>query len=112
MTTAIRVGLSLTFTTDTHPAADLGPILDRFYDELLDIEDREVDVEDPDMAAGMADLKADVEMTVTAESYLDAQIRTAVLVRAALHAAGVGTPGWEAIIASFAAPAETSLLDA
>ncbi|MBW8807084.1 MAG: hypothetical protein JF587_25015 [Catenulisporales bacterium] len=67
---------------------------DRVLEELLDM----AGVYDPDIAVGLATGKVDVQLIVDAEDQLDAQAKSACALRAAVHATGGCTPGWEAFI--------------
>ncbi len=109
--TTHQIRFSLIFVSDS-PDPDFEAVLDRLYTELLEIEERETDIIDPDLAASLTELTADVEMGVTAETIFDAQVRAITSVRTALHAIEVGTPGWEAAIASITAPTPRELQDA
>ena len=114
MTTKFKVGFSLTFVTARPESIDFDDVLSRFYDELLDLEERCSELMDPDLTANLVDLTAEVEMIVEADSFLDAQVQAITIGRTALHTIEVGTPGWEAAIAGITAPCpvEEDLLDA
>lgn len=104
MTTRYQVGYSLKFMTADSATVNLEDVLSRFYEELLGLEDQHQDMVDPDIAASLADFTCDVDMVIEAGSVLDAQVKAAVYLRTALHTIEVGTPGWEAVIASLAKP--------
>lgn len=112
MTTTHRVGLCLTFIAADPRKINFQALLDRLYPELLATEERESDITDPDLAASLADLTVEIEMGVEAEYVIDAQLRAIVIVRTALHAIEVGTPGWEATIAGITSPTRLDLQDA
>jgi hypothetical protein len=102
----------LAFVVVNPTEVDFEAVLDRFYDELLDAEERDGDIADPDIAASLADLTVTVEMSVEADTRLDAQVRAINIGRAALHKIDVSTPGWEAVIAKIVEPEEAELQDA
>jgi hypothetical protein len=83
--TTYQVGFSLLFRPDEVEEFDFAAVLDRFYEELLAIEEREPQLTDPDLAASLAELTADVLMEIDATSFIDAQVCGASLIRAALH---------------------------
>jgi hypothetical protein len=64
-------------------------------DALLDLEDADRSVEDPDVAANLATGRVDVQMTITAEDPAEAATKALCTLRAAIHAIGDATPGWE-----------------
>ena len=99
--TTYTIGLSLTFHPGSTSDAPFETLLCAMLDELLAMENRDGQVVDPDLVASLADLTAEVHMEVVAASLIDAQLSAASAVRSALHAIEVGTPGWEAAIASF-----------
>lgn len=117
MTDKFTVGFSLTFTASdptSITSASFDAVINRFYEELLDAEERCAELTDPDVSARLADLTADVVMVIEADSILDAQVQAITIGRTALHAIEVGTPGWEAVIADVASPRRLAedLLDA
>jgi hypothetical protein len=110
--TRYPIGFGLRFVTANGNEADFDKLTDEFYDELLRLEDVCPEIIDPDIAVSLADLTVEVEMTVEAESLLDAQVRAINVARSALHTIEVATPGWEACIASITTPAPSELQEA
>lgn len=110
--TTHRVGFTLTFHAAQPEKVDFEAVLDRFYEELLATEEREPKLTDPDIAASLAELTADVLMEINADSFIDAQVCGITLIRTALHTIEVATPGWEAAIAGIVAPSPLELQDA
>jgi hypothetical protein len=102
VTTRYHVGFGLAFkcSADT---SQFDALLDRFYRELLAIEEREGTIVDPDLAASLRDLTASVEMLVDADDPVTANLCALTAIRTALHTVEVGTPGWELAIASITA---------
>ena len=96
-----KVGVSLTFAGEC--AGRFDELSDRLYEELLVIEDNDGGIVDPDMAVGLRDLTASVEMLVDAAEPVSANLCAVTAIRTALHAIGVGTPGWDLAIASITA---------
>ncbi len=76
-----------------------GPIpeemFDALADALYDLEAGDEDIEDTDLGASLADGRATVTMTVDAGDPALAGTKALAAVRAAIHAIGGATPGWE-----------------
>lgn len=66
----------------------------RVMDELCNLEESDSGIIDPDITATISRRELSVHMGVEADSQRDAVRLFAANVRAALHAAGCGTPGW------------------
>jgi hypothetical protein len=64
-------------------------------DALLDLEMVDGAIADPDLAADMSSGCVDVQMTVDAEDPAVAMVKALATLRAAIHAIGDATPGWE-----------------
>jgi hypothetical protein len=73
---------------------DLDGHTDQLIDALYDLHD----VIDPDLGGSLATGRVDITMVVEAESLEDATRKSLTAVRAAIHAAGGSTPGWERTI--------------
>jgi hypothetical protein len=110
--TRYRIRFELQFVTANGNEADFDNLTDRFYEELLNVEEACPEIIDPDTAASLADLTVAVEMLVEADHLIDAQFRGLAAARTALHTIEVATPGWEAVIASITAPSPQELQDA
>ncbi|WP_068922217.1 hypothetical protein [Planobispora rosea] len=83
--------------------------LDELMNALLDLEDGDPAVEDPDLAAQLAEGFVDVQMTVEAEDPAEAMVKALCFLRSAIHSIGDATPGWETSNAVMhAAPADAS----
>jgi len=83
-------------------------------DALLDIEDVDPAISDPDLAADLSSGHVDVQMTVEAADPAVAMVKALATLRSAIHAIGGATPGWETTTAVMhAAPADAAdrLLD-
>jgi hypothetical protein len=90
-------------------SASCGPHLEPFVDGLLDLEEADTTVTDPDLAADMATGRADVQMIVDADDPAAAMVKALATLRAAIHAIGDATPGWETSTAvKHAAPADAA----
>jgi hypothetical protein len=86
---------------------DLDAQADRLADALYDLHD----IIDPDLGGSLAEGRLDVTMVVEADDLADATAKSLCAVRAAIHAVGGATPGWERYIREVSAQART-LLDA
>ncbi len=86
---------------------DLDAQADRLADALYDLHD----VIDPDLGGSLAEGRLDITMVVEADDLADATAKSLCAVRAAIHAVGGSTPGWERYIREVSAQART-LLDA
>ncbi len=90
-------------------AGDFEERLTALMDALLDLEDADGAVTDPDVAATLAGLRADVQMTIEAADPAAAAVQALATLRAAIHAMGDATPGWETRTAVMhVAPAEAA----
>lgn len=69
--------------------------LDQLMTALLDLEDNDPAIEDPDLAAGLTTGVVDVQMVVEADDPADAMVKGLCFLRTAIHAIGDATPGWE-----------------
>ncbi|WP_030166407.1 hypothetical protein [Spirillospora albida] len=67
---------------------------DAVTDALYDLAEVDEGIIDPDITASIAERRADIFMGITADTRADASRLFLANVRAALHAAGCGTPGW------------------
>jgi len=76
------------------PVAVLDPLSDQLAEALHDLHD----VIDPDLGATLATGRLDVSMVVEADSIEAALKKAATATRAAVHAIGVATPGWDDLI--------------
>lgn len=68
---------------------------DAIADALAEIEDADPAVEDADLTASLAEGWITASMVIEAGSLEDAVAKTLATMRAAIHAAGCGTAGWE-----------------
>ncbi len=85
-----------------------GSRLDALMEALLSLEADDSAIEDPDLAADVSSCRVDVEMTVQAADPAAALVKALATLRAAIHAIGGATPGWETTGAVIhAAPTET-----
>lgn len=102
-TTRFHVGFTLTFQCS--PGVDFEAVIDSLYRELLDTEERDegAGIVDPDMSANLTQQTVDVEMIVVKDDPMSAHLCAATALRAAAHAVGIGTPGWEVDIATMTA---------
>lgn len=77
----------------------LGPIeeerFDALADALADLDAADPAIDDTDLGASLADGRATVSMCIEAADQADAAAKTVCTVRAAIHAIGDATPGWE-----------------
>jgi len=64
-------------------------------DALLDLEESDHMIEDPDLAANLVTGCVDVQMVVDAADPGAAMVKAFTTLRAAIHAIGDATPGWE-----------------
>jgi hypothetical protein len=64
-------------------------------DALLDLEEADAAVEDPDLAADISTGHIDVQMLIEADDPAAAMVKALATLRAAIHAIGDATPGWE-----------------
>jgi hypothetical protein len=69
----------------------LGPLMDA----LLNLEEADVTIEDPDIAADVSTGQIDVQMIIDADDPASAMVKAFAALRAAIHAIGDATPGWE-----------------
>lgn len=70
-------------------------LLESLMDALLDLEDADGTIMDPDLAADVSTGRVDVQMTVEAEDPAVAIVKALATLRSAIHAIGGATPGWE-----------------
>lgn len=90
----------------SHPCTDR---LDPLMEALLDLETADAAIEDPDIAADTSTRRVDVQMTVEAEDPAIAMVKALATLRAAIHAKGDATPGWETTTAVMhVAPADST----
>jgi hypothetical protein len=89
------------------PVAVLDPLSDQLAEALYDLHD----VIDPDLGATLTTGRLDVSMLVEADTLEAALTKAATATRAAVHAVGVATPGWEDLIREIGAEAK-ALVDA
>src|SRR5215470_1133868 len=82
---------------------DLDSLTDRLADVLYELRD----VTDPDLGGSLLDGRLDVTMVVDADDLADATAKSLCAVRAAIHAVGGATPGWEHYIREVSAQART-----
>ncbi len=69
--------------------------LEPLMDALLDLEEADAAVEDPDIAADVSKGHVDVQMIIDADDPALAMVKALATLRAAIHAIGDATPGWE-----------------
>jgi hypothetical protein len=94
--TTTRYHVGLTLRAIVRPGHDFEAFLDRFYQNLLAMEEREDSrIVDPDMSASLAEHTFDVEMLVDADDPIEVSLIALTSVRTALHTVGCATPGWE-----------------
>jgi hypothetical protein len=76
-----------------------GPIpearFDALADALYDLDANDPAIESADLGASLADGRATVTITVDADDPAEAGTKALCTVRAAIHAIGDATPGWE-----------------
>jgi hypothetical protein len=75
--------------------APCGERLDPLMETLLDLEEADPDIEDPDLAADLSTGHVDVQMVVEADDPAAAMVKALATLRSAIHAIGDATPGWE-----------------
>jgi hypothetical protein len=69
--------------------------LEPLMEELLTLEKADSCVEDADLAADVTTGQVDVQMVVEAADAAEAMVKALATLRAAIHAIGDATPGWE-----------------
>ncbi len=69
--------------------------LDDLMEQLLSLENADSAVEDPDLAADLSTGCVDVQMIIEAPDPAEAMVKAFATLRAAIHAMGDATPGWE-----------------
>jgi hypothetical protein len=69
--------------------------VDRLMEALLGIEAAGGAIIDPDVAADLSKCRLDVQMLVEAADPAEAMVKALATLRAAIHAIGDATPGWE-----------------
>ena len=69
--------------------------IDPLMEVLLDLEVVDDAIADPDLGADVAAGRVDVQMIVDAEDPAVAMFKALATLRAAIHALGDATPGWE-----------------
>ncbi|WP_300610621.1 hypothetical protein [Trebonia sp.] len=85
------------------------PRLDPLMDALLDLEKTDPAITDPDLAADTSTGHVDVQMIVDADDPAAAMVKALATLRAAIHAIGDATPGWETATAVMhVAPADAA----
>ena len=67
--------------------------LEPLMDALLDLEEADAAVEDPDIAADVSNGHVDVQMIIDADDPAQAMVKALATLRAAIHAIGDATPG-------------------
>ncbi len=77
-----------------------GPRLAPLMTALLDLEAADDSVTDPDLTADITTGYVEVELTVEAEDAIGAITKAVTTLRAAIHAIGDATPGWETATAA------------
>lgn len=75
--------------------ASCEPRLDPLMEALLDLEEADEAITDPDLAADLSTGRVDVQMIVEADDPAAAMVKALATLRAAIHAIGDATPGWE-----------------
>ena len=90
----------LTVQEVTCPGAPaFGARLDALMEALLSLEAADNAIEDPDLIADLTSCSVDVEMMVEAADPAAAMVKALATLRAAIHAIGDATPGWETTLA-------------
>jgi hypothetical protein len=79
----------------TGPESPCASRLEPLMDALLDLEEADAAVEDPDIAADVSNGHVDVQMIIDADDPAQAMVKALATLRAAIHAIGDATPGWE-----------------
>jgi hypothetical protein len=69
--------------------------LDPLMEAFLDLEVVDAAITDPDLAADLGTGCVDVQMIVEADDPAAAMVKALATLRAAIHAIGDATPGWE-----------------
>jgi hypothetical protein len=87
-----RAEMSVLFTGEL---ALLDGRTDQLMDQLLDIEESDSAIEDPDLTATLSTGIVQISMFIEADDLPDAGQKLVSTVRHAIHAIGDGTPGWE-----------------
>jgi hypothetical protein len=83
--------------------------LDPLMEALLDLEEVDTAITDPDLAADIGTGRVDVQMTVEADDPAEAMVKALAALRTAIHAIGDATPGWETATAVMhVAPADAA----
>jgi hypothetical protein len=72
-----------------------GQRVDPLMEALLDLEAVDDAITDPDLAADLSTGRVDIQMIVDAGDPAEAMVKALAAVRAAIHAIGDATPGWE-----------------
>lgn len=75
--------------------ASCEPRLDPLMEALLALEEADEAIADPDLAADLGTGHVDVQMVVDADDPAVAMVKALATLRAAIHAIGDATPGWE-----------------
>jgi len=89
-------------------SSDFEGRVDALMIALLDLEAADPAIEDPDLSAKLQARRADVQMIVEASDPAQAMVKAHATLRAAIHAIGDATPGWETTAAVMhVAPADT-----
>lgn len=76
-------------------SASCEPRLDPLMEALLNLEEADAAIADPDLAADLGTGCVDVQMIVEAADPAAAMVKALATLRAAIHAIGYATPGWE-----------------
>jgi len=83
--------------------------LDLLMEALLGLETADSNIADPDLAADLTTGRVDVQMIVEAADPAVAMVKALATLRAAIHAIGDATPGWETVAAVMhVAPADAA----
>lgn len=69
--------------------------IDPLMEALLDLEAVDDAITDPDLAADISTGRVDIQMLVDAADPAEAMVKALAALRAAIHAIGDATPGWE-----------------
>ena len=69
--------------------------IDPLMEALLDLEAVDAAITDPDLAADISTGRVDIQMLVDAADPAEAMVKALATLRAAIHAIGDATPGWE-----------------
>jgi hypothetical protein len=84
-------------------------MLDALTNALLEVENSDGAITDPDLAASLTTGHVDVQMVVEAADPAVAATKALCALRTAIHAIGGATPGWETALGIMRiAPAEAS----